>query len=87
MGDGGELIFELSLSGQVFELIDILLEPVIGGSIFILVQFLKESGYVMASLHLGVKGIEILVVVHNKFLEHLFFSLDAGIGHFVVPFL
>ena len=87
MGDGGELVLELSFSGQVFELIDILLEPVIRGPTLIFAQFLKESAYVLASLYFGIKGVEILVIVHNKFIECLVFGLNAGVGHFVVPFL
>ena len=60
---------------------------VIRGSVFVFAWFLEESGYVTVCFHLGVKGVKVLVVVHPEFLECLFFSFDASIGHFVIPFL
>ena len=87
VSDGGELVLKLSFGGYIFKFVDILLESIIRGSILVLAWFLKELGYVTASFHFGVKEIQILVVVCHKFLECLFFGFDAGVGHFVIPFL
>lgn len=55
--------------------------------IFVLVWFLEESEYVTVCFYFGVKGIEVLVIVHNEFIEHLLFSFNARIGHPVIPLL
>ena len=87
MSDSGKLVLKLSLGGQVFEPVDIFLESIVGGPVLILAGFLEESGYVPASFHFGVKGIEVLVVVCCEFLGCLFLGFDFGVGHFIIPFL
>ena len=44
LGDGGEFVFELRLCGEIFEVVDIFLEPVVGGPVFILSWSLDEVG-------------------------------------------
>ena len=75
MDDGRELVFKLCFGDKVFEFVDILLEPIVRSSVFVFAQFLEESGYVAVHFHFGVKGVKVLVVVHNKFLKSLFSAL------------
>ena len=44
LGDCRELVFELCLRGEVLEIIDILLEPIVRGSILVLSWSLDEFG-------------------------------------------
>ena len=44
LGDSGEFVFKLHLCGKVLEVIDIFLEPIVRGPIFILSWSLDEFG-------------------------------------------
>ena len=44
LSNGRELVFELSLGGEVFELINEVLESIIWGSVFVLSGFLDKFG-------------------------------------------
>ena len=44
LGDGGEFVFELCFCGKILEVVDIFLEPVVGGPVFILSRSLDEVG-------------------------------------------
>ena len=85
VSDGHEFVFKLCFGSKVFELIDVLLESIIGGPVFILSQSLEKSGYVTAHLHLGVEGVKVLVMIHYDFFKHFLFGFDRGIGHLVIP--
>ena len=84
---GGEFVLKLSFGHKVFEFVDVFLESVVGGSVFILCWFLDKSGQVSSGLHFGVEGIKVQVIVFGEFREGFVFSFDGGVCHFVIPFL
>ena len=86
VGDGCEFVLELCLGSEVFKLVNVVLESIIGSPVFIFAWFLEKSRYVAAWFHLGVKGIKVLVVVCCELFKCLFFGLNARVGHLVVPF-
>ena len=86
MSDGCEFVFKLCFGSEVFKLVDVVLESVIGSSILILPWLLEKPGYVAACFHLGVEGVKVLVIVCYEFVERFLFGFDCGVGHFVVPF-
>ena len=85
MSDGREFVFKLSFGSKVFELIDVILESIIGGPIFILSWCLEKSGYVTAHFHLGVEGVKVLVIICYESFKCFLFGFNHGIGHLVVP--
>ena len=87
LGYHSEFVFELGFGRKVFELVDVLLEPVIKSSIFILSWSLDKFGQVTPGSEFGVKRVEVLIVVFGKLHEHLFFRFDTGVRHSIVPFL
>ena len=44
LGDSGEFVFELRLRGEVLEVVDIFLESIVGGPVFVLSWSLDEFG-------------------------------------------
>ena len=73
MSDGCEFIFELSLGGEIFELIDEVLEPIIRSSVFVFSRFLDELGQVASGSYFGIKGVKVFIIVLYKFCEGLVF--------------
>ena len=86
VGDGCEFVFKLCFGSEVFKLVNVVLESIIGSSVFIFALFLEKSRYVTVGFHLGVKGVKVLVIVCHELLKCLFFRFNASVGHFVVPF-
>ena len=87
LGDCRELVFELHLCGEVLEVIDILLESIVRGSILVFSWLLDEFGQVSSCLYFGVKGVEILIVIFDKFCKGLILRFKHGIFQLVIPFL
>ena len=73
--------------GEVLKVIDILLEPIVRGSIFVLSGSLDEFGQVSSRSYLGIEGVKILIVVFNEFLEGFILGFEHGAFHLIVPFL
>ena len=63
------------------------MEPVVQGSVFIFSRFLVKFGQVLPSSDLGVKEVEVFIVVSNEFIESFVFRFECGIFHSVVPLL
>ena len=82
VGDVCEFVFKLRLGSEVLKLINVVLESIIGSSIFVFAWFLKKSRYVTACFHLGVEGIKVLVIVSHKLFKCLFFRLAILSYHF-----
>ena len=87
LSDCHEFVFKLSLGGEVFELINEVLESIIWGSIFVLSGFLDEFGQVTSCLYFGIKGIEVLIIVFDKLCEGFVFGFDCSVSQLVVPLL
>lgn len=87
MSDSGEFVFILGFSGEVFRLVDVFLEPVVGGSIFIFSWFLIELGEVLFGSDFGVEGVEVLVVILSELRKDFVFGFKVHVGHSVIPFL
>ena len=67
------------------EVSDEFLEAVIEGSIFFSEGLLGEFSKVGASSGFDVKEVEGGFEVFSKFIEGLFFGVNGGVGHSVVP--
>ena len=61
------------------------LEAVIEGPIFLSEGFLGEFSKVEVSSGFDVKGVEGGFEVFGKFIKGLFFGINGGIGHSVIP--
>ena len=87
LGDRRKFVFKLGFGGEVLELVDKVLEPIIRGSIFILSRLLDEFGQVLSGSYFSVKGVKVLVVVFNEGFKGLVFGFECGVLQSVVPFL
>ena len=87
LGYCSELVFELGFGRKVFELVNVFLESIIWSSVFIFPWFLDEFGQVLSSFELGVKRVEVLVIVLGELCKGLFLRFDTGVCHFIIPFL
>ena len=67
------------------EFIDVVLEAVIGGSIFVFSRFLVQPRDVPMGLFSDVKGTEVLFIVIYEVGEGFIFCFDADIGHVIIP--
>ena len=47
MSDGREFVFKLCFGSKVLKLVDVVLESIIGSSVFVLAWLLEESRYVV----------------------------------------
>ena len=63
VGDGCKFVLKLHLGSEVLKLVNVVLESIVGSSVFIFAWFLEKSRYVAACFHLGVKGVKVLVIV------------------------
>ena len=87
LGYHGKLVLKLGFGHEVFKLVDVFLESVIRCSVFVFPWFLNKFGQVSSSFELGVKRVEILVVVLGELCKCLFLGLDASVCHLIIPFL
>ena len=85
--DEGDVVSDACLASEVLEVGDILLEPVIGGSIGVANGFLDELGKVQVGSGSGVKRVECGFEVLGELLEGLLVVGDGGVDHFVIPHL
>ena len=76
LGDSHELVFKLGLGGKVFEVIDVLLESVIWGSVFIFPRFLDKLGQVSPCLYFGIEGVKVPIVVVNELCKGFVFGFE-----------
>ena len=83
----GDVVSDACLASEVLEVGDILLEPVIGGSVGAANGFLDELGKVQAGSGSGIKGVECGFEVLGELLEGLLVVGDGGVNHLVVPHL
>ena len=67
------------------EVADKFLEAVVEGSVFLSEGLLSKFSKVGASGGFDVKGVEGGFEVFSKFIKGLFFGVNGGIGHFVIP--
>ena len=87
LSDGREFVFELSFGGEVFEVVNKLLESIVWSSVFILSWFLDELGQVSSSSHFGVEGIKVFVIVFDELCEGLVLGFERSVFQLIVPFL
>ena len=67
------------------EIGDEFLEAVIEGSVFLLEGLLGKFGKVGVSSGFDVKGVEGGFEIFSKFIKGLFFGVNGGVGHSVIP--
>ena len=78
-----KLVFKLGFGGKVLELIDVVLEAVIGDSVFVFSRFLVQPRDM--GLFSDVKGTEVLFIAIYEVGKDFIFCFDAGIVHFIIP--
>ena len=81
----GGFVRDPSFGGKVLEVSDEFLEAIIEGPVFLSEGLLDEFSKVRASSGFDVKGVEGGFKVVSKFIKGLFFGVNGGIGHFVIP--
>ena len=74
-----KFILNLGLCSKVLKCSNIVLETIIGGSIFIFPQFLVQSGDVPSSLFLHIKGTEVFLQVSNDMVKVIVCCSNVGI--------
>ena len=74
-----KFILKLGLCSKVLKCSNIVLETIIGGSIFIFPQFLVQSGDVPSSLFLHIKGTEVFLQVSNDMVKVIVCCSNVGI--------
>ena len=81
-GFGGKV---LEVGDEFLEVGDEFLEVIIEGPVFLSEGLLNEFSKVRASGGFDVKGVEGGFEVFGEFIKGLFFDINGGIGHLVVP--
>ena len=81
----GGLIRDPCFGGKVLEVGDEFLETIIEGPVFLLEGLLGEFGKVGVSGGFNVKGVKGGFEIFSKFIKGLFFGINAGVGHSVIP--
>ena len=79
LGYCGEFVLKLGFGHEIFEFVDIFLEPVIRGSILIPSWSLDKFGQVSSSFEFGVERVEIQIIVFGEFHKRLFVRFDTGV--------
>ena len=81
----GGLIRDPCFGGKVLEVGDEFLETVIEGPVFLLEGLLGEFSEVGVGSSFDVEGVEGGFKVFSEFIEGLFFGINGGIGHSIIP--
>ena len=81
----GGFIQDSSFGSEVLEVDDEFLETIVEGPIFLLEGLLNEFSEVRVSSSFDIKGVEGGFEVFGKFIKGLFFGVNGGIAHLVVP--
>ena len=81
----GGLIRDPCFGGKVLEVGDEFLKTVIEGPVFLLEGLLGKFSEVGVGGSFDVEGIEGGFKVFGEFVEGLFFGINSGIGHSVIP--
>ena len=83
--DEGDVIGDSSLVDKILEVSDVLLEPIVSGSIGVASGFLNELGEIQAGSSFGVKWVKCGFEVLSKLVKGLLVVGERGIGHPVIP--
>ena len=81
----GGLIRDPCFGGKVLEVGDEFLETVIEGPVFLLEGLLGEFSEVGVGSSFDVEGVEGGFKVFSEFIKGLFFGINGGIRHLVIP--
>ena len=81
----GGLIRDPCFGSKVLEVGDEFLETIIEGPIFLSEGLLGKFSEVGAGGSFNVKGVEGGFKVFSEFIEGLFFGINGGIGHSIIP--
>ena len=85
MIDKGGFIQDPGFGSEVLEVSDEFLEAIIEGPVFLSEGLLNEFSKVRASGGFDVKGVEGGFEVFGEFIKGLFFGINGGVGHLVIP--
>ena len=77
----------MSFGGEVFKVVNELLESIVWSSVFVSSRFLDESGQVSSGSYFGVEGIEVFIIVFDKLRESFVLRFERSVFQFIVPFL
>ena len=83
----GDLIRDPCFGSKVLEVGDECLETVIEGPVFLLEGLLGEFSEVGVGSSFDIEGVEGGFKVFSEFIKGLFFGIDGGIGHSIIPHL
>ena len=81
----GGLVRDPCFGSKVLGVGDEFLETIIEGPVFLLEGLLGEFSKVGAGGSFDVEGVEGGFKVFGEFIEGLFFGIDGGIGHSIIP--
>ena len=81
----GSLVRDPCFGGKVLEVGDEFLETIIEGPVFLSEGLLGEFSEIGAGGSFDVEGVEGGFKVFGKFIKGLFFGINGGIGHSIVP--
>ena len=81
----GGLVRDPCFGGNVLEVSDEFLETVIEGPVFFSEGLLGKFSKVGAGSSFDIKGVEGGFKVFGEFMEGLFFGIDGGVGHSIIP--
>ena len=82
----GGFVRDPSFGGKVLEVSDEFLETIVKDPIFLLEGLLNEFSEVRVCGGFDVKGVEGGLKVFSEFIKGLFFGINGGIGHSVIPY-
>ena len=81
----GGLIRDPCFGSKVLEVSDEFLEAIVEGSVFLSEGLLGEFSEVGVGGGFDVEGVEGGFKVFSKFIEGLFFGINGGVGHSIIP--
>ena len=81
----GGLVRDPCFGSKVLEVGDEFLETIIEGPVFLSEGLLGKFSEVGAGGSFNVKGVEGGFKVFSEFIEGLFFGINGGIGHSIIP--
>ena len=85
MDRGSEFVLKLGFGSKILECSNVVVETIIGDSIFVLPGFLVQFRDIPTGFFSDVKGTEIFLKVINEVSEVLICQFDSCIFHFVIP--